>query len=130
MIIMRTGRIILVASLLGAASIPMPAAAGDPVPLTLDTAVRAAIERNLDVRVETFNPAIAETDVRRARGIYNPRVSGLLDYGRTNEPLDPLSSLADRKRFFDGNLSASQLLPTGATAIAAFTNSGPTLAYA
>ena len=108
----------LVAVLLPAAG---PALA-EELPITLDTAVRAAIERNLDLRVQTFNPALSETDVRRARAVYDPNLSLLLDYRDSNAAVDPTLSFFANRRIFDANLSTDFLLSSGATASAAFTN--------
>jgi len=108
----------LVAVLLPAAC---PAFA-EELPITLDTAVRAAIERNLDLRVQTFNPALSETDVRRARAVYDPNLSLLLDYRDSNAATDPTLSFFANRRIFDANLSTDFLLSSGATASAAFTN--------
>jgi outer membrane protein TolC len=84
--------------------------------------VRSAIERNLDLRVESYNPAISGTDVRKAKGIYNPRFNALVDHRGEDAPLDTSGSLVDRRRFFDADFSTDFLLSTGATASAAFTN--------
>jgi len=101
-------------------------AAGDAlaseVPISLDTAVRSAIENNLDLRVQTFAPALSETDVRRARAIYDPNLSLLLDHRGSNAPVSPGSPFEERTRFFDANLSTDFLLSSGAKASAAFTN--------
>lgn len=90
--------------------------------LSVDDAVRIAVERNLGLQVETFNPAIAATGLDRARAIYDPRFAALLDHRGQNRQAGPESSFVDRNRFFDANASLDQLLPTGATASAAFTN--------
>src|SRR3990170_4948537 len=101
-------------------------AAGDAlaseVPISLDTAVRSAIENNLDLRVQTFAPALSETDVRRARAIYDPNLSLLLDHRGSNAPDAPGAPFVERSRFFDANLSTDLLLSSGATASAAFMN--------
>jgi outer membrane protein TolC len=94
----------------------------EEIPLPLDAAVRSAIEKNLDLRVESYNPAISGTDIRKAMGIYNPRISLLADYRGEDAPLDASGALIDRRRFFDANFSTDFLLSTGATASAAFTN--------
>lgn len=94
----------------------------EEIPLALDAAVRSAIEKNLDLRVESYNPAISGTDIRKAMGIYNPRVSVLADHRGEDAPLDASGALIDRRRFFDANFSTDFLLSTGATASAAFTN--------
>jgi len=102
-----------------AAALPSPA---EEISLALDAAVRSAIEKNLDLRVESYNPAISGTDIRKAMGIYNPRLSILADHRGEDAPLDTSGTLIDRRRFFDANFSTDFLLSTGATASAAFTN--------
>jgi outer membrane protein len=97
-------------------------AVAEELPITLDTAVRDAIERNLDLRVQTFNPALSETDVRRARAIYDPNLGLLLDHRDSNNAVDPTLSFYANRRTFDANLSTDFLLSSGATASAAFTN--------
>jgi outer membrane protein len=113
----------LVAAFLAAAlSLAGGPALADEIPITLDTAVRAAIERNLDLRVQAFTPALSETDVRRARAIFDPNLNLLLDHRGANGAVDPTSDFVERTRFFDANLSTDLLLSSGATASAAFTN--------
>ncbi|MGE5189885.1 MAG: TolC family protein [Gemmatimonadota bacterium] len=94
----------------------------EEVPLSLDAAVRSAVEKNLTLRAETYNPAIADTDIRKAGAIYNPRLGALVDHHGEDAPLDTAGDLVRRSRFFDANLSADFLLATGATASAAFSN--------
>jgi outer membrane protein TolC len=106
---------------LGALVFPGPAVA-EPTRLSVDDAVRIAVERNLGLQVETYNPAISATDIRRARSIYDPTLSALfLNRGENREP-GPTSAFLDRTLSFDANASLEQLLSTGATASAAFTN--------
>ena len=106
---------------LGALAFPGPAVA-EPTRLSVDDAVRIAMERNLGLQVETYNPGIAATDIRRARSIYDPTLSALLlDHGQNREA-GPTSAFLDRTLSFDANASLDQLLSTGATASAAFTN--------
>jgi outer membrane protein TolC len=100
---------------------PGPAVA-EAARLSVDDAVRIAVERNLGLQAETFNPAIAATDIRRARSIYDPTLSAFFDHRGGNMQIGPASPVVDRTRFFDANASLDQLLPTGATASAAFTN--------
>jgi outer membrane protein TolC len=111
-------RLFLALALL-AAALPSPA---EEIPLALDAAVRSAIEKNLDLRVESYNPAISGTDIRKAMGIYNPRIGVLADHRGEDAPLDTNGSLIERRRFFDANFSTDFLLSSGATASAAFTN--------
>lgn len=103
------------------ALLPIPVLSAD-VPVTLDEAVRSAIDNNLDLRVETYNPAIAETGVRRARAIYDTKLAALVDYAGRDGKTTPLSDAVDRSRTFDFNVSADQLLPTGADVKLSYNN--------
>src|SRR4030066_723900 len=96
--------------------------AGEEISISLDTAVRMAVENNLGLRVETFNPAIAQTGLQRAGAIYNPTLTALLDPRGENFRLAPDPSPVERNRFFDADVSVDQLLGTGATATVSFTN--------
>ncbi|MBC7961687.1 MAG: TolC family protein [Steroidobacteraceae bacterium] len=46
--------------------------ASDPLSLTLRESIRMAVEKNLDVRAELYNPAQFEADINRNRAIYEP----------------------------------------------------------
>lgn len=60
------------------------AAAQDaPIQLTLKDAIRYSLERNLDLRVELYNPAIAEAEIRRSLGIYDPLLTVGASYDRS-----------------------------------------------
>jgi outer membrane protein len=98
------------------------AGAVDTVTLTVDDAVRMAIEKNLGLQVATYSPAIARTDIRKARAIYDPFLSALADHQGSNLQAAPQSFFVDRHRSFDFNTSLSQLVPTGGTASLSFTN--------
>jgi outer membrane protein TolC len=106
---------------LAALAFPGPAVA-ETARLSVDDAVRIAVERNLGLQAETFNPAIAATDIRRARAIYDPLFTSLLDHQGSNLQAAPESPLVDQRRIFDFDSSISQLLSSGATASASFTN--------
>ncbi len=97
-------------------AVPTAVSAGGEIPISLDTAVRTAIENNLGLRVETYNPAIAETGILRAGAIYNPRLTALVDHRGENVRLVPDASFVERDRYFDADVSLDQLLSTGATA--------------
>lgn len=114
-------RIALLAAALGMFRIDALAA---NVPISVDEAVRSAIEKNLDLRVETYNPAIAETGVRRATAIYNAKLSATADHADEKAKGSPLSNFVARTRTYDFNASVSRLLSSGATTTASFTNIG------
>jgi outer membrane protein TolC len=90
--------------------------------ISLDDAVRRAVENNLSLRAATYTPAISSTEIRRAKAIYNPRLEAVIEHGGSNEQAAPDSFFVQRNRSFDANLSASSLIPTGATAAVSFIN--------
>lgn len=96
--------------------------AGEEVPVSLDEAVRMAVENNLGLRAETFNPAVSETGVRRAEAIFDTKIVALLDHRGEDFRAGPGSEEVGRNRFFDADVSAEQLLPAGGTATLSFSN--------
>ena len=101
---------------------PFSAAGGESVNLSIGDAVRVAVEKNLGLQVATYSPAIAETGIRKARAIYDPLLSALVDHHGSNQQVAPQSFFVDRQRDFDFDTSISQLLPSGATTALSFKN--------
>ena len=85
-----------------------------PLNLTLQDAIRFAFERNLDLKVELYNPAMAEADIRRSLGIFDPLLSLGINYSRsdTSNQLDFIPIKLDQAT---ANAGVSRLLPTGGT---------------
>ena len=54
--------------------------------LTLNEAIRLALENNGDIEVTRKNVRIAEFDLRAARGVYQPRLTGQTYYERATVP--------------------------------------------
>ncbi len=91
------------------------------VSLTLDEAIRLALEHNLDLQVARYTPLIAEYDRRALYGDYDPtfsagirrdnnlRESGGLNLNTGN------TTPGTRSRSYAGNLGLTGLLPSGAT---------------
>jgi len=106
------------------AAMPALAAEGQ-FPLTLAEAVKSAVEKNLDVRAELYNPAMAEADVRGRKGIYNPRLT--LDTAFNYSETEAVStfqtgSALNRNSKFTVTPGISQLVPSGGTVGLAFNN--------
>jgi outer membrane protein len=97
-------------------------AGAEALTLSIGDAVRIAVEKNLGLQVATYSPAIAETGIRKARAIYDPLLSALVDHHGSNRQVAPQSFFVDRQRDFDFDASISQLLPTGATTALSFSN--------
>jgi len=56
------------------------------VPLTLDDAVKLALDRNLDIAVQRLNPAIQDVAVARIRSVYYPSLTSLIATQSTTTP--------------------------------------------
>lgn len=94
-------------------------AADAPIPLSLNEAIRMAVEKNLDVRAELYNPAQFEADINRNRAIYDPLLTLQTNYSDSNIPSTTTGSYG---RTFQANASLGQLFWTGATVTAGFDN--------
>ncbi|CAG0936813.1 hypothetical protein TFLX_05706 [Thermoflexales bacterium] len=95
------------------------------ISLTLAEAVRSAVERNLDVKAELYNPAMAEADVRKNKGIYNPRLTldTAFDYSETEAvSAFQTGSAINRNSQFTINPGINQLIPFGGTVGLTFNN--------
>jgi outer membrane protein len=101
---------------------PFPAAGGEPLALSIDDAVRMAVEKNLGLQVATYSPAIAATGIRKARAIYDPFLSALVNQQGSDRQVAPQSFFVERQNEFNFDASISQLLPSGATTSLSFNN--------
>ena len=96
-------------------SLPVHSAA-EPLPLSLREAIRMAVERNLDVRAELYNPAAFEADINRNRAIYDTLLYLKSEYN--DATISPVGSPTDRtndSQTFLVNSSISRLFWTGGT---------------
>jgi outer membrane protein TolC len=100
-----------------------------PFSLTLNEAIRMAVEKNLDVRAELYNPAQFEADINRNRSIYDPLLTLQSNFSDTFSPsvATASASVATAGVVVDSkalalNSSLSQLLWTGGTAAVSFNN--------
>lgn len=101
------------------------AAEPPPVRLTLSDAVQAAVEKNLDVRIERYNPVQQEAEYRKSLGIYDPSLQLQANYADTTTTNSFYLSPPERQatRTTQLNAGLSQLFFTGGTATLGFTNS-------
>ncbi|MBV5337915.1 MAG: TolC family protein, partial [Deltaproteobacteria bacterium] len=81
------------------------------------------MEKNLDLRVEQYNPAQQEAEYQKSRGIYDPVLNLQASYNDTTSYSANLISSKFVSQTTQLNAGVSQLLPTGATAILGFNNS-------
>ena len=103
--------------------VPRPAVtpkSGD-VPLTLAETVRLALANNQDIQVTGFDPLLAETDMVKARAVYEATFFMSNDFGRTDRPTQSVLDTGSIRnaRFIEdtyaSKLGVKQLTPTGGT---------------
>lgn len=80
----------------------------DARPLSLREAIALALENNKDIEVARQNVRLAEFDLESARGIYDPRLSSLSYYEKTETPSSSFLSGGS-----GGSVSQSSLTGTG-----------------
>ena len=106
---------LFVVTLIGAPAGAQDAPAAPPRPrlsLSLDEAVKRALENNADIAVERLDPESAEASVREAQGAYDPFVSSTLSRSsRASTSSNVFAQGTTKTTVY--NFGASQLLPTG-----------------
>ncbi len=86
--------------------------------LTIDEAVKLALEQNLGIQIERLNPQIQDVAVAQARSYWIPTVSSTLQSNRQDTPASSFlaggqSKITDTR--FSTQFGLDQILPTGAT---------------
>ena len=84
------------------------------IKLSLKEAVKLALERNLDLKAELYNPAQAESDLRKSRAIYEPHLTLDTSYEESTQ-FSPLLGGGAYQSTFALTPGANQLLPSGGT---------------
>jgi len=116
--IVGNGKVLALALLL-AAALPRSAAPAPEEPLTLDQAIRLALQKNEGLLIERESLAAARSAVTAAKGAYDPLLT--LDGGwrKSTEPTNssfsgaPTGRLAPETEATEANAALQQLLPTG-----------------
>ena len=93
-----------------------PAAAGPVRQLTVDDAVRLALEQNLGVQVERINPQLQDYSIAQAYTAWRPGLTaGLSAQSQDSPPSSFLSGASDKITSTNsgGNVGVTQLLPWG-----------------
>lgn len=100
-------------------------AGDDTINLTLKQAISMAVEKNLEVRAELYNPAMNEANIRMNRGIYDPFVTLSTSYQQsvTQSASTVVSGASiSRQKSLQADAGVNQLLPIGGTLGLSFTN--------
>jgi outer membrane protein TolC len=92
-------------------------ASAAPTRLTLDDAVRLALQNNLDIAVDRLEPQLAQQRVSQASAAYLPSMSGV--FGRTHAVQPPSNLLVNAEGtvtdVFSSTLAVGQRLPWAGT---------------
>ena len=97
--------------------------------LSVDEAVRLALEQNLDLQVERFNPQISDLTVAQARTVWTPAISTSLTTAGRDAPVNSFLSGAQNKVTsgqFSTAVNATQAFPWGGSAIVSWDGSRST----
>jgi outer membrane protein TolC len=96
----------------------------DQRPLTLNEALELALKNNKDIEVSRKNISIAEFDLKAARGVYEPRLTGQTYYERSRVPNVSIfsSNPTTTTGNFVGNATLGTLLPHFGTSVSAIFN--------
>jgi outer membrane protein len=106
-----------------------PAANVPGRPLTIDEAVRLALEQNLGVQVERLNPELQQLAITQARTAWTPVLSGGFTGRNQNTPPNSFLSGAANKisqNNIGGNAQIEQLLPFGTSYVVTYDTSRAT----
>jgi outer membrane protein len=85
--------------------------------LSVDDAVKLALEQNLGIQIERLNPQIEDVAIAQARSYWVPTVSTTLQSNSQNSPSTSFLSGGQAKitdNRFSSQVGISQILPTGA----------------
>jgi outer membrane protein TolC len=88
--------------------------------LTIEEAVKVALEQNLDVQVERINPQLAQADVDLSRGVWLPQLTGSMEFRNSDQvPNSFLSGANDTltSRSFSGTTGVEQLFKSGTSLV-------------
>jgi len=107
-----------------AAQPKFPPPSGGALPLSLDEAVARALENNVDIQVERYNPEQAAQDVRAAEGYYDPFLFSTLSKSSTDTKGTNAFSGGETVNTKNGlwNFGVQQQLPTGGEFNVVFNN--------
>jgi outer membrane protein len=92
------------------------------VKLSRQQAIAMAISHNIDLRVRALDSSLSETNIQASKSIYNPFLTGTLDYSRTSAAGENYGTETTSTY-----VGLSQRLSTGAT-VTLSTQTGPTSA--
>jgi outer membrane protein len=112
-------------------AVPRPGLAQEPpaperpvMDLTLDDAVKRALESNTDIAVAKYNPEFSAEDVRAAKGYYDPFLSSTVSKTSSDTPAQNAFTGGTKvtNKTWVWNFGVVQAIPTGAVFSLGFNN--------
>ena len=101
-----------------AAPPPPPQAPAGPVQrLSIEEAIKLALENNLSLRVERMYPELSDLAIEQAKTVWTPNLTAAMNNTSRTSPISGFFSGATDKltnEGFSANMGANQLLPWGA----------------
>jgi outer membrane protein len=113
----------LTVSAFAQAGAPAPQAPAPQVPagplqrLSIEEAIKLALENNLSLKVERMNPELSDLSIEQAKTAWTPNLTAAMNNNSRTSPISGFFSGATDKLTNEGlsaNLGANQLLPWGA----------------
>src|SRR5579872_1598060 len=81
--------------------------------LSIDDAVKSAIEQNLGIRIQRIDPQIQDLGIAQARSFWAPTVNSQLNRVNTNQPAISVYQPQYASGTVNGNITMAQSLPWG-----------------
>jgi outer membrane protein TolC len=109
-----------------AQSLLQPETAGPVRRLSIDDAVRLALEQNLGIQIQRFDPQIQDTAVAQARSFWAPQLSSTIARNSADQPVTSILSGAQpvtTTGVFSTGVTLTEQLPWGANYTANWNNS-------
>ncbi|HZT76504.1 MAG TPA: TolC family protein [Vicinamibacterales bacterium] len=91
-------------------------------PLSMDEAVRLALEQNLGIRIQRIDPQIQDTGVAQSRSFWSPTLGSSFSRVGNNYPATSIIQPAYNNGTTNANISLSQTLPWGGSYTAGWIN--------
>ena len=102
------------ATIAAAAQAQLAAQSNDVVkPLSIDEAVKLALEQNLGIRIQRIDPQVQDVGIAQARSFWAPTVSSAVNRSVTNQPPTSVFSPAYSSGTTNANVTMAQTLPWG-----------------
>jgi outer membrane protein len=99
-----------------------PAAPGSSRTLSMDEAVRLALEQNLGIRIQRYDPQVQDVGIAQAKSFWAPNLASAFNRNNTNQPATSVIVPSYENGTTNANVTLNQLLPWGGSYTAGWIN--------